>query len=100
VLSAKNAMDISRDLENRYSEEALQFLHKVSGDAALMKKWLAAEHRLRSMREIYDTLSEISWEDKQHEIDQLISDAEDEVNAAIESVNGWRDKLGIMKEDE
>jgi hypothetical protein len=100
LLSAKKAIEISRDLQNRYTEEALVFLHKVSGDAAVMKKWLDAEHRLRNMRDIHEVLGDISWEDKMSEIDQLISDAEEEVNDAIESVNSWRDKLGIETEKE
>ena len=99
MLSSKLAQDVAKDLSN-YSEEYLGLIHKLTGDVAVMKKWLDAERRLRAIREVHEALEGISWEDKANEIYELCSEAEDSVNAEIEAVNECRRKLDIAIEAE
>jgi hypothetical protein len=80
---------------NSYSEDGISFIHKITGDFALVKEWSTAEGRLADSEEVLESLSNISWEKHQDKIDDLISLAETERDELLDVVDRFHKKFNI-----
>jgi hypothetical protein len=93
-ISKEKALNIARML-NSYSEDGISFIHKITGDFALVKEWSTAEGRLADSEEVLESLSNISWEKHQDKIDDLISLAETERDELLDVVDRFHKKFDI-----
>lgn len=99
LMKEKEAMKIYSELDG-FGPRTLEFIKKLTEDTERAKNWMDAERKLRHMREVYEQISDISWEEKSEQLWELSNDAECEVNTLVTSVNIYREHYGIEKADE
>jgi hypothetical protein len=99
LMKAKDAMQIFSDFKD-LGVNATRLIEKICLDYSRAATWMDAERKLRHMREVYEQISDISWEKKSDQLWELSNEAEEEVNVLVAAVNEYREFYGVEKAEE